>query len=86
MKFGKILTNKDLEEARRYIGQEVIASDLMDDVLKETPAYCLRAILQDVAKHYPDFPFIVKFTGFPQGNYSFCAPVRFIRLLIKEER
>lgn len=86
MKFGKILTNKDLEEARRYIAQEVIASDLMDDVLKETPAYCLKAILRDVAKQFPDFPFFVKFTGTPKGHYTFYAHVKFIRLIIKEER
>ena len=72
MKYGKVLTYKDVEEAKKLIGKEVVCSDYLQDI-EEYPEGRVTEVLNDISD---------------TGNYRFRVTQRyfqFIREIIEEE-
>ena len=75
MIYGKILTYKDIEEARKLIGKKVIASDVLR-AIENNPSKYQECILLDVIEDEFSFVFKVKY------DLSRIAYYQFIREII----
>ena len=77
MRFGKVMTYKDLDEAEKLVGKKVVASENL--YLIEDEAYC-----REYAKQYK-----ITLAGARKGPYPFTGSdgnnFQFIREVIEDE-
>lgn len=87
MRFGKVLTYHDIDEARKLIGKEVIYSDNLKEI--ETKADALKRITDALASRWGRPVILTGVYDRPSAFYPFSlegnSHSQFIREIIKDE-